>query len=259
MKTAKEAVVHKADSIVALDIGNTNIDIGLIDLKRLKCSRRTTVSSRATEQTFRSAINKVRGSQSARIVMSSVRKDVIKVLKPLLAVGMGMSVRTFKYKSDMGIKLCYKKPSMLGTDRLANLLYAAKRFPGQDSVLISAGTAITIDYLRKGSSFVGGYILPGPSLQLFSLATGTSRLPTINRAQQVRTAPGTTTRECISAGVHAGVAGAVTSIVSVLRQKYSEEARIVVTGGAWQSAVASKSFPYEHHPDATLTGIALGA
>lgn len=250
--------MNTTDAIIAIDIGNTNIDIGLIDLEHLKCTRRMTVSSRATEQTFRSAIARIQGSRSARIVMSSVRKDTANVLRPLLAVGMGMPVRTFKYSSRMGIKLCYKKPSMLGSDRLADLLYASRKFSGKDCIVVDAGTAVTVDYLKRGTQFTGGYILPGPSLQLLSLATGTSRLSSVGRSTTPRSLPGTTTSECISAGVHAGIAGAVANIVSIFQKKYGPKSTIVVTGGAWKSAVGSKAFPFVHCPDATLVGTALG-
>ena len=147
----------------------------------------------------------------------------------------------------------YHPPESLGFDRCCCLLAAAMDFPGQDSIVIDMGTAITIDLLA-GGCFRGGRILPGIAMSLRSLHRCTALLPEV-----VLDAPaemlGNDTRGAIQAGVtHLfadGLRGAVTDFC-----QDSPQAQILITGGDaehWQLAITGSL----HRPHLLLRGFYL--
>ena len=76
-----------------------------------------------------------------------------------------------------GFKNTYQNPAELGSDRFAGVLGAYDLYPIGSSIVVSCGTATTIDFVDKGSVFQGGWILPGIDLMLQSLGKSTAQLP----------------------------------------------------------------------------------
>lgn len=76
-----------------------------------------------------------------------------------------------------GVTNRYARPAQLGADRWAAAIGAHVRHPGQDLILVSAGTALVVDALNAQGDFLGGMILPGYRLMKEALATQTARLP----------------------------------------------------------------------------------
>ena len=75
----------------------------------------------------------------------------------------------------------YGSPETLGHDRLALVAGLSKRFPGEDSLVISIGTCITYNFLAKNNAFRGGAISPGVEMRLKSMHEHTDKLPLIDR------------------------------------------------------------------------------
>ena len=131
----------------------------------------------------------------------------------------------------------YHPPESLGFDRRCCLLAAAMDFPGQDSIVIDMGTAITIDLLA-GGHFRGGRILPGIAMSLRSLYQGTALLPEVvlNIPAEML---GNDTSSAIQAGVIHLFADALRGAITDYRQ-YSPQAQILITGGdagRWQPGI----------------------
>jgi len=77
--------------------------------------------------------------------------------------------------SQLGVTNGYRTPGQLGTDRWAALVAAHRAMPG-DKLVVNVGTALTIDALTGDGRFLGGLIVPGPSLMRRSLDHGTAAL-----------------------------------------------------------------------------------
>lgn len=101
-----------------------------------------------------------------------------------------------------GLHNCYQQPQELGADRWAALMGAQALIPNADTIVVNAGTATTIDYLKGNGSFEGGWIVPGLDLMLNSLAMGTAGLPDLRKKIEVDTQMqfGQSTQECILHG-----------------------------------------------------------
>lgn len=148
-------------------------------------------------------------------------------------------------------------PQTLGVDRIANCLYAYYRFPGEDVVIVDAGTAIKVDYLCKSGEFLGGCILPGISMQLRSLHRDTDKLPDLCHEHVSLQFPPQSTTEAICCGVYYGTAGSIQSIISRFSSHVCRCMKVIACGGDWPAIAACMQDQYLHIPETTLTGIGL--
>jgi type III pantothenate kinase len=131
---------------------------------------------------------------------------------------------------DPGLELRVREPDRVGRDRLF-AARAALDLCGA-SIVVSAGTALTVDAVRADATFLGGAIAPGPALLARSLAEGTARLPSIEpRAHPA--ALGRDTRAALEAGVGVGFRGAAKELVErVAEESGLGRVPVVLTGGA---------------------------
>ncbi|MBD3346320.1 MAG: type III pantothenate kinase [Chitinivibrionales bacterium] len=245
--------------VIAVDIGNTRTQVGLIDCVNLTCKKQKVFSSDKIRNKVGVALNSFsRQGETGRptpvyvsTVINSLRKELLPLLKK---TGIGALV---EYNPSLPIKIAYDPPQVLGSDRIANLLYARAAYPGHDSIVIDTGTAITVDYLRNGSEFVGGVILPGVETQCTVLHTSTAELPKIDTKNAHIPFPGTSTRSCIAHGVREGVAGALSRLVHKLKNTFSKECIVLTTGGGWSHTAPLIDFETTFVPDLTLIGTGL--
>ncbi|MBD3315432.1 MAG: type III pantothenate kinase, partial [Chitinivibrionales bacterium] len=155
------------------------------------------------------------------------------------------------------LRVNYDNLSTLGPDRIANALYTQKAFPTTPRIVISAGTAVVVDGITAQGTFIGGAILPGPTLQLESLHAGTAALPRVSQGSLPIKLPGTSTEQCIRSGVLFGIAGAVSLLVDRLRDTLGNNVAVVSCGGAWPMIENEVTFSSVHVPYCTVIGAAL--
>lgn len=133
--------------------------------------------------------------------------------------------------SPLPIKIAYRTPSTLGADRLAGACGAKALFPGNDCLVIDAGTCITVDFISADGTYHGGAIMPGLQMNLHSLHTFTAKLPLIS-IDGIDHAPllGRTTEESILAGTLGASLLAIAGFIAAYRQK-CPALQVVLTGG----------------------------
>lgn len=245
---------------VSIDIGNTRTHVGIIDMAEVKCLNRIDMMSKDSQKQILHCINQLHRQAGtpvgSTVIISSVIESSLKKTMAILSKE-NMAVKQFRYTDKLPIIICYNNPALLGTDRIANALYGYLRFPGENIVLISAGTALTADLLCE-KKFLGGAILAGPAMQFQSLHKGTDALPEI-KADGNWQLPGNTTEECIRAGVLYGTGGALNSIIHRYEKMVHGNLRVLATGGALPLIADFLDFEYSAVPDMTLLGISLFA
>ena len=153
------------------------------------------------------------------------------------------------------VTLDYKTPSTLGPDRLAAACGARALHPGQDCLVIDAGTCITVDFLGADGTYRGGAIMPGLQMNLRALHTFTARLPLIS-LDGVDKAPvlGRTTEESILAGTLGATMLALAGYVALYRQR-CPSLHVLLTGGDADRLTAAGATGWELQPHLTLTGL----
>ncbi len=162
-----------------------------------------------------------------RLIVSSVRKDDDVVFRHF-ATYKDCIVLDSKLKYPVVID--YKCIDKLGKDRLANVCGAVNLFPKNDILVVDAGTAITYDFIEKGTRYIGGNISPGLDSRYRALNTFTGNLPLLSIDYNEIGLIGNDTKSAIRAGVQYGAIFEVEMYLKKIHELYSDPV-VVFTGG----------------------------
>lgn len=247
--------------VLALDIGNTRSKLGFVDVRQYTCIASTAFPTGEIAARLLPAVAELAasppGAMSKTVALSSVVKEAGATAVKLLTTA-GFSIRQLDPTGPLPLTIAYDSPRTLGADRVANALYGITLFPGRALIIISTGTAITIDYIAE-RIFHGGAILPGIGLQFGSLHHATDALPAIEGIERaaIPTLPGNSTEKCILGGVLHGTATAISGIVArYCKLAAPREPLILATGGDWSLISQIIDFKSIALPDLTLMGAA---
>ena len=134
-------------------------------------------------------------------------------------------------RPEAGLTIACREPSRVGRDRLL-AARGALGIAGGDAIVVSVGTALTVDAVRADRTFLGGAIAPGPELLARALASGTARLPAVE-PRAGAPALGLDTEGALRAGIAVGLRGAARELaLRVAEEAELPAATIVLTGGA---------------------------
>ena len=123
----------------------------------------------------------------------------------------------------------YQTPKTLGTDRLVLATGAVIRFPGQNRLVIDAGTCVTYDFINDKNQYLGGAISPGIRLRYQSLHNYTAKLPLLS-IQEPDNFIGNSTENSIHSGIINGLTNEIDGFIDQYKQQYSNFI-IILTGG----------------------------
>ena len=271
------------DTVLLADVGNTRIKLALLVNSSVDdpnaaeknvgstAQRLPSVSKRHDLKScgFRPAhlenwLNTVAGG-SAVVLVASVHEAAAVRLEAALAEVSATRHRSLRQRrigyADLPLRIQLAEPHKVGIDRLAaaaaaHLLTAS----GCGAIIVDCGTATTVDMVSNEGEFLGGAILPGPTLWAQSLAEGTSRLPAVAALERALppAMPGRSTQEAIAAGIGWGIRGAIAKLVEEARRSLGKDAVVILTGG-WCGAVRDVLPNAIEIPDLVLNGIALAA
>ena len=171
-------------------------------------------------------------STLSRVLVSNVAGDACfaRLAAALKALGVpDPAIGVFRaQRACAGVSNGYAQPDTLGSDRFASLIGARHRFPAERLLVVTCGTATTIDALEADGRFIGGMIVPGLGTMAESLAMSTALLPSVDDAARERMFADNT-REAIVSGCLTAQVGA---ILHAMAQRQAPLARCVLSGGA---------------------------
>jgi type III pantothenate kinase len=209
----------------SLDIGNTAVKYGFF--------QEDVLIEAATHQTpdqVRAAMQRL---QPEHAIVASVAEPTAAWATELGQLLPGLVLEFVPATTALPIRNAYATPQTLGADRLAAAVGAAWLLPGQNVLIVDAGTAIKCDLVEAAGIFRGGSIAPGLAMRFQALHTFTGRLPLVP-APTDASAPvaltGDDTVSAIRSGVLNGAAAEVKGIVDEYRALYSGLA-VVLAGG----------------------------
>jgi type III pantothenate kinase len=251
--------------LLTLDIGNTEITVGLFQGETLQASWRLTTNPDRTPDEWASAIggflvqaghspNEVRA-----VCLASVAPTVTQSLVEGIASATGRTGVAVDARSKLPVRLEVDDPLSVGADRIVNVLAAVELYHA-DVIVVDFGTATTFDCITADARFLGGVIMPGLRTAADQLTRRAAKLPATELRAPARVI-GRRTEECIQAGVLFGAADAVDGIVRRIRAEWPDggSPRVVATGGL-AATVAPLTTSVEHtHPDLTLQGLRIAA
>jgi type III pantothenate kinase len=247
--------------LLALDVGNTNIVLGIFEDQRLVASwRLSTDRGRTADEygvlaTLMLAQAGITPKDVGGIAVCSVVPPLDHTLRTLLTRTFDAPILTVDHSTDTGIRICYETPSDVGPDRIVNAA-AAYHQVGGPCVVVDFGTATTFDVVTANGEYHGGAIAPGIGISMEALFARAARLPRIDLARPPRVI-GKTTRESMQSGFVFGFAGQADAIISRLCAELGPETRVVATGGLAE-LIAPETQSIRHvRPELTLEGLEI--
>ena len=222
--------------LIAVDIGNSSINIGYFADKGLLVQRINTHPLKDSGEylsLFRNFLRQncvEKGSLGGIIssVVSSHTSVLSEVLKRLSGTEETVLL-TVSHEMNSGLTFRVPKHERVGTDRIANAVAAVELY-GSPVAVADFGTATTITVVDREREFAGGSILPGLRLMNSALNAGTSQLNEVAIEAPLR-ALGVDTAECIRSGLFYGTAGAVERILTEIEEETGVSLKVVLTGG----------------------------
>lgn len=198
-----------------------------------------------------------RGFPCLRALVSNVAGAAIaaRIAESLAAAGVRPeSIEWFRSTpARAGVSNGYRAPAQLGCDRFASLLGARHLHPARSLLVVTCGTATTIDVLDASGRFAGGMILPGLGTMANSLALNTAQLPAVGEAALERIFADNTHDAIVSGCLHAQV-GAIAQAQAAL-----PEAHCLLSGGAAPYLAPHMTVPFERVDQLVLLGLDVAA
>ncbi len=247
--------------LLAVDVGNTNVTLGvfqgerLLHRWRLATRRETTADEFAVQLRSLLQLHGLGAERIGAVVACSVVPPLEGALQEACARHLGWEVSWVTGRTDTGIAVLYEHPAEVGADRLVNAAAAYHLF-GAPAVVVDFGTATTFDVLSAAGEYLGGAIAPGVTVSLESLFQRTSLLPRVPLVPP-RQAIGRTTVQSIQSGVVFGYAGLVDGLVGRLAGELGAPPRVVATGGLAPLIAPFCTTVQAVEPDLTLHGLRL--
>lgn len=243
--------------LLAVDIGNTNLTVGVFAGDRLIRQWRIETDPRRSVEWYaralKSPFRKIDGLPSSAAV-ASVVPGLDAVLSRAISKSFGFRPSFITPRSPLGLKLKVRKPSQVGADRILNALALRELFAGP-SIAIDFGTATTFDCVDAKGAYVGGAILLGPNSAARALHEFTAKLPLV-KVRKPRTAIGKDTEHCLEAGLYFGYLGMIREVLARTKAELGGKAKVAATGGL--APLFLKDLPgVRHEPDLTLNGLRL--
>ncbi len=253
--------------LLAADIGNTNVSIGLFDEDRLIRSWRAITRANATTDEVAATLTNLLALDGHRldeldaIAIASVVPPLSETWERLARERVGVEPAMVDADSLEGIlPIHIDRPSEAGADRLANALAASTEFGGP-AIVIDLGTSTNFDLVDADGAYIGGAIAPGMGLSLEALVGRASKLPRIE-LRRPPTAMGANTIHAMQSGAVLGYIGLVSGLLTALRGELVERS----PAGARVSVIASGGHTHQPwlrevpgidavEPDLTLRGI----
>lgn len=216
--------------LLAADIGNTNITLGIFENENLLETFRLPSDKELPQEEYEILLHTLcKNYNVTASIIASVVDELSLVLKHAIDNIFHFNSILLTNKSNLGIKVKLKNPNEVGMDRIANACGAYVLYP-KPAIIVDLGTATTFDIIDKDGDFVGGVIMPGLNLQLRALNSCTSKLPKIE-AGEVDKPIGNSTKDAILSGVIRGSACAIEGLIEQCETELGQHAAIIATGG----------------------------
>ncbi len=247
--------------LLALDIGNTAITIGVFDGEQMRA--RWSIATDVENLVDEYAILLLSLLETEGLGRKDIDEAILgSVVPSLTPVFQELCRRYFKVAPLVvdpgvrtGIRILYDSPRDVGADRVIDAVAAIKLY-GPPLIIVDFGTATVFDAISREGDYVGGVIAPGIGISMEALFERTAKLPRIE-LERPRTAIGKTTVSAMQAGIIFGYVGLIEGIIARMRKELDPKAKVIATGGFAPMIAKETSVIQEVNVDLTLVGLRL--
>ena len=221
--------------LLAVDIGNTNIVIGVFRAGALVSHFRIqSVHDRMADEYHVTLAGLFREAEiDPAAVQSVIVSSVVPVLTEALCEAVlrlsGRAALLVDSSVTLNVVIGIANPAELGSDLVANAVAAYYRFASA-CIVVDFGTALTFTAVSNEGVVLGASIAPGLRTAVHSLSAGTAQLPEIDLTEPER-AIGTNTVGALRAGSGLGYQGLIDHVVRAMKQEMGTDVKVIATGG----------------------------
>ena len=251
--------------LLAIDAGNTNVVVALVDGDEIKARWRIATDARRTADEYAVWLHQLLELEGYgrddvdNVIIATVVPRALHNLEVL-------SQKYFKVEplvagqgaAEWGIELDVAEPKSVGADRVLNAIAAHALHEG-DLIVIDFGTATTFDVVDYSGAYKGGIIAPGINLSLDALVTAAAKLPriAIEAPDGNLSVIGRTTEDQMHIGIYWGYVAMMEGLVARMKAEIGRPARVVATGGLATLFDKHTAIFDEIEPDLTVQGLGL--
>ena len=247
--------------LLAVDVGNTNLTIGLFDGTcrladwRLKTDLEQTVDGWAALFHNLLSLADLKMTDVSGIVFSSVVPQLDASISAMADRYLKLEPFQVTASTRTGLGIRIDKPEEVGADRIVNSVAAAKRY-GCPCIAVDFGTAITFDAISPNREYLGGIICPGIQVSSQALVRRTARLPQID-LRRPSSVIGKNTVASLQSGFYYGMLGMVDGILDRMLDVLGRGTAVVATGGQANILSPASQFVQTVDDGLTLEGLRL--
>jgi len=221
--------------ITVIDVGNTNITIGIMDQEETVASFRLTTSQRRTSDEFAAVFyalfqtNDLDRKLVEGVVIASVVPKIMHSLRNAIYKFFGLEPVIIGPGIKTGIQVKLENPKEVGADRIVDLV-AGHYLYGGPVIIIDFGTATTFDYVNAAGDFEFGLIAPGIETSAQALWSKAAKLPVI----EIKKPPSIRCKNTVTSmqgGLVFGYIGQTEYIINKIKSETGENAKVIATGG----------------------------
>ena len=247
--------------LLAIDIGNTNITLGVFDDDALSATWRLSTERSKTSDEYSATLMQMlqlrdmAQQQIDAVALCSVVPPLTPTFVDLCKTHFGVEPLVVGAGTKTGVRILYDNPRDVGADRIVDAA-AALRLYGGPVIVVDIGTATVFDAVTANGDYLGGAIAPGMVIASDALFSSTSQLRRVELVAPA-TAIGRNTIHAIQSGVVLGYADLVRGMVARFDAELGGGAKVVATGGLAHILEAEAGVFDDINPDLTLMGLML--
>lgn len=222
--------------LLCIDIGNTNIVIGVTDQEKVLHFWRLRTEKDITDDELGILVSnlfthsKVKKDEIRHIIISCVVPPLLNTMEDFSRKYFGVRPLIVGPGLKTGMPILYDNPREVGADRIVNAVAAYEKHR-KAMVIVDFGTATTFDFVTGDGQYAGGAIAPGITISYEALFQKASKLPRVEIFARPRQVIAKDTISAMNSGIVYGYAGLVDGIVRGMRKESEEDLLVIATGG----------------------------
>jgi type III pantothenate kinase len=248
--------------LLAIDVGNSNLTLGLYEDTDLRRNWRLETSARRTSDEYGLLVTQLlqnSGYNDERleaVIIASVVPNLTPQLESFVEKSLGLKAMVVGPGLKTGMPIKYNPPKDVGADRIVNGVAAYARFE-QACIVVDFGTATTFDSINGQGHYQGGAIAPGVQISMEALFQRAAKLPKVDVHRPERVV-GRSTVESMQSGAFFGYVGLVDGMVQRMKEEMQEDNIKVLATGGLATCIAAESECLEFvDENLTLEGLRL--
>ncbi len=247
--------------LIAFDVGNTTVAIGVFDGRTLVRDWRLRSDRDKTSDEY--GVILLNLLRMAGLEPPAVKAAIISsVVPPLTPVFQTLCRQLFSGRPFVvgpglktGMPVLYDAPAEVGADRITAAVAAHDKYGGP-CIVVDFGTATTFDAVSAKGEYLGGAIAPGVLISAEALYLKTAKLPRIE-IRKPSGVIGKTTVASMQSGLYFGYVGLTQAIISEIKKELGENAKVVATGGFGDQIAAEVPAIDAYEPNLVLDGLRI--